>query len=109
VSLNDPVMLVSGESGVDRVETIASDAEEHDPLAQALRGAERDALSAAIDLLPDRERTVITLIYKHNRSLASIGELLGVTESRVCQLHGVGKRRLRTILENAERAERRVA
>lgn len=99
LSLNDPVVLVTGEAGVERVETIPSDADEFDPLGQALRSAEREALAAAIERLPDRERTVITLIYHQGRSLASIGELLGVTESRVCQLHGAGKRRLRTLLE----------
>jgi len=103
LSLNDAVVLATGESGVERVETIPSDNDEVDPLASALRGAEREALREAIERLPDRERTVITLIYEHGRSLASIGELLGVTESRVCQLHGAGKRRLRTLLEAAER------
>jgi RNA polymerase sigma factor for flagellar operon FliA len=104
LSLNDAVVLATGESGVERVETIPSDADEFDPLSQALRGAERELLAAAIDRLPERERTVITLIYQHGRSLASIGELLGVTESRVCQLHGAGKRRLRTLLEGPELA-----
>lgn len=41
----------------------------------------------AVDSLPDRERLVIEQHYYHSRKLADIGRDLGVTESRVCQLH----------------------
>ncbi len=44
-------------------------------------------LAAAIDALPDRERIVIALYYYENLTLREIGEVLGVTESRVSQLH----------------------
>lgn len=47
----------------------------------------RQILTDAIQRLPDRERLVITLYYFEGLTLAEIGEVLGVTESRVCQIH----------------------
>jgi RNA polymerase sigma factor for flagellar operon FliA len=47
----------------------------------------RDRLAEAIESLPDRERLVIALYYYENLTLREIGEVLGVTESRVSQLH----------------------
>jgi RNA polymerase sigma factor for flagellar operon FliA len=47
----------------------------------------RHVLGDAINRLPDRERLVITLYYYEGMTLAEIGEVLGVTESRVCQIH----------------------
>jgi RNA polymerase sigma factor for flagellar operon FliA len=47
----------------------------------------RHILTDAINRLPDRERLVITLYYFEGLTLAEIGEVLGVTESRVCQIH----------------------
>ncbi|MGH8875404.1 MAG: RNA polymerase sigma factor WhiG [Acidimicrobiia bacterium] len=44
-------------------------------------------LADAINRLPDRERLVITLYYYEGLTLAEIGGVLGVTESRVCQIH----------------------
>ena len=47
----------------------------------------RHLLGDAINRLPDRERLVVTLYYYEGLTLAEIGEVLGVTESRVCQIH----------------------
>ena len=44
-------------------------------------------LADAINRMPDRERLVLTLYYYEGLTLAEIGEVLGVTESRVCQIH----------------------
>lgn len=44
-------------------------------------------LGEAITDMPERERTVIVLYYFESMTLAQIGEILGVTESRVCQIH----------------------
>ena len=41
----------------------------------------------AINRLADRERLVVTLYYYEGLTLSEIGEVLGVTESRVCQIH----------------------
>lgn len=47
----------------------------------------RRALVDSINRLPDRERLVVTLYYYEGLTLAEIGDVLGVTESRVCQIH----------------------
>jgi len=47
----------------------------------------RGLLAAAIGSLSDREKIVVTLYYFEGLTLAEIGEILGVTESRVCQIH----------------------
>ena len=63
-----------------------------DPLAeepQAAMGqtALRESLAEAIARLPEREKLVVTLYYYEELTLREIGEVLGVTESRVSQLH----------------------
>jgi RNA polymerase sigma factor FliA len=47
----------------------------------------RGMLAAAINSLSEREKIVVTLYYFEGLTLAEIGEILGVTESRVCQIH----------------------
>jgi RNA polymerase sigma factor for flagellar operon FliA len=47
----------------------------------------RQALASAINRMPEREKVVLTLYYYEGLTLAEIGEVLGVTESRVCQIH----------------------
>jgi RNA polymerase sigma factor for flagellar operon FliA len=55
----------------------------------------RSALVEAIGNLPEREQLVMSLYYDEELNLREIGEVLGVTESRVCQLHGQAVARLR--------------
>lgn len=69
-----------------------------DPFADVTDEAMRDALVAAIDKLPERERLVMSLYYEQELNLKEIGAVLGVTESRVCQLHGQALARLRARL-----------
>ncbi len=47
----------------------------------------KDILAGAINKLPEREKVVITLYYYEGLTLAQIGQVLGVTESRICQMH----------------------
>src|SRR5918998_152581 len=58
-----------------------------DPEAEAHASELKDRLAEAIEHLPERERLVIALYYYENLTLREIGEVLGVTESRVSQLH----------------------
>jgi len=56
-------------------------------------------LAAAIGRLPDREKLVLSLYYERELNLKEIGAVLGVSESRVCQIHGQALLRLRAMLE----------
>ena len=55
-----------------------------------------------IKKLPDRERTVLVLYYEENLTLGEIGEVLGVTESRVSQIHSKAVLQLRSRLRTAD-------
>ena len=84
----DELMSVGGEKGeaVSLVDTLA-DAKAADPQASFESEETRHILAGAINHLPERERLVITLYYYEGLTLAQIGQVLGVTESRVCQMH----------------------
>ena len=59
----------------------------------------REAVADAIARLPEREKLVIALYYYENLTLREIGEVLGVTESRVSQLHTKAVLRLKSRLQ----------
>jgi RNA polymerase sigma factor FliA len=63
----------------------------------------REILADAIRRLPERERDVLSLYYYEGLTLAEIGSILGVTESRVCQIHTKAVIQLRARLAAAER------
>jgi RNA polymerase sigma factor for flagellar operon FliA len=58
-----------------------------DPMLAAELSERKHLIARAIDSLPDREKLVISLYYKEDMTLKEIGAVLGITESRVCQLH----------------------
>jgi RNA polymerase sigma factor for flagellar operon FliA len=59
----------------------------------------RAALTAVIEGLPERERLVLSLYYDEELNLREIGEVLSVTESRVCQIHGQALVRVRARMQ----------
>ncbi len=58
-----------------------------DPQASFEDTEVRAMLAEAVNRMPEREKTVIVLYYFEGMTLAQIGEVLGVTESRICQIH----------------------
>jgi RNA polymerase sigma factor for flagellar operon FliA len=58
----------------------------------------RQALVDAIKNLPEREQYVMSMYYEEDMNLKEIAAVLGVTESRVCQLHSQSIARLRAKL-----------
>ena len=73
------------------------------PMAMLEQSELRSQLAAAIDRMPEREKVVLSLYYFENFTLAQIGEVLGVTESRVSQIHTKSVLQLRSRLQAAQR------
>jgi RNA polymerase sigma factor for flagellar operon FliA len=75
-----------------------------EPQAEMAQTEVRELLGEAIARLPEREKIVVTLYYYEELTLREIGEVLGVTESRVSQLHTKAVLRLRSRLSSPARA-----
>jgi RNA polymerase sigma factor for flagellar operon FliA len=69
------------------------------PEHHAAEQDQRRVLADIIDGLPENERLVISLYYYDGLTLKEIGKVLGVTESRVCQLHSKAVMRLRGLMK----------
>jgi RNA polymerase sigma factor FliA len=97
----DELWAISGDGEeVSLIDTL-EDSQSPDP-QHALSEAEfREALADAIGRLPEREQLVIRLYYYEELTLREIGEVLGVTESRVSQLHTTVMLRLRSRLSGS--------
>ena len=89
------------DEGQSALGSIKDDAAE-DPVAIFESVEIKDILAGAIDRLPEREKTVIALYYYEGLTLKEIGQVLGVTESRVSQLHTKAVLRLRARLHAAQ-------
>jgi RNA polymerase sigma factor FliA len=102
VALDEMWSVSPGGEPVSLMDTLG-DARAGDP-ADLLDVTElRDTLADAIARLPERERIVVALYYYDNLSLKEIGEILGVTESRVSQLHTKAVLRLKGRLQEGVR------
>jgi len=88
----------SGRQGGTTVKDTITDGR-HDPVEAYEVDEMKHLLADAINRMPDRERLVLTLYYYEGLTLAEIGSLLGVTESRVCQIHTKSILQLRSRLQ----------
>lgn len=94
-------LIAAGRGGTGAGASLAEslpDNHAEDPVATLVDLDSRRQLADAIAQLAERDRVVVTLYYFENLTLAEIGKVLGVTESRVCQLHTRAVLRLRTKL-----------
>lgn len=98
----DELLTVGGErsGGATMGDTVADWA--HDPVAAFESDEMKHVLADAINRMPDRERLVLTLYYYEALTLSEIGDVLGVTESRVCQIHTKAILQLRSRLVEPE-------
>ena len=81
-----------------KLHEILTDPVEESPLDAIELEDDHAEVIEALDSLPDRERFVLVQHYYRHRNLAPIGDEMGVTESRACQLHRRGLRLLEQIL-----------
>ncbi|VUD56532.1 RNA polymerase sigma factor FliA [Thalassocella blandensis] len=86
---DDDQQLSGGEGEVNQLSQPAEDVR---------RAAMQQALAAAIDKLPEREKLVLSLYYEQELNLKEIGQVLEVSESRVSQIHSQAAARLRSKL-----------
>ena len=85
----------AGDEGEDFLERHFTD-NEADPLHLLEDKSLKQALVLGIERLPEREKLMMALDYEKELNLREIGEVMGVTESRVCQLHSQAIARLRS-------------
>jgi RNA polymerase sigma factor for flagellar operon FliA len=102
----DELWTIGGSGGdqvalIDTIEDIDAPSPESSLSATELK----EALGEAIARLPEREKLVVTLYYYEELTLREIGEVLGVTESRVSQLHTKAILRLKARLSGGQRTE----
>ena len=94
-SLDDMTPLDDGEVSVE-----ATLADETPGISERLDDeSDKQQLAEALSELPERERTMLSLYYYEGLTLKEIGHVLGVTESRVSQIHGKALSMLRAILK----------
>jgi RNA polymerase sigma factor for flagellar operon FliA len=91
-------LLVDDDGSAPRLVDTLRDTAALDPQAMAEHGEARQLLARAVEQLPEREKVVVSLYYFEGLTLADIGRVLGVTESRICQLHTKAVLHLRTKL-----------
>jgi len=85
----------AGEEGEDFLERHFTD-NEADPLSLLEDKSLKQTLVSGIERLPEREKLMMALYYESELNLREIGEVMGVTESRICQLHSQAIARLRS-------------
>lgn len=95
-SLNSTITDVD-DTEIERLDTLPCDDAAVDPERAMIDNAARERLARAVSELSDRERSIMVMLHTHHMTLAETGAVLGVTESRVSQLHT----RIRTKLAKA--------
>ncbi len=79
---------------------ILTDEDADDAFSKVAQSETSAALKAAIERLDERDRLILSLYYEQELTYREIGAILGVTESRICQLLRAGHSKLREMLED---------
>ncbi len=101
----DSMMGGDGEGDVGSLLSTLEDPNSPDPVSLAERRGLLDSLAEAISHLSDREKLLLALYYKEELTMREISRVMGVSESRVCQLHTRAILRLRAQLQIWRRQE----
>ena len=102
-ALDELWTVSAGGDQIALIDTI-EDTQGPEPQSALAQAEMREALGEAIARLPEREKLVVTLYYYEELTLREIGEVLGVTESRISQLHTKAILRLKARLGGPARA-----
>lgn len=94
----------SSEESLEVIDTL-QDSNSQTPYEMAEEKNVKQELENALKRLPERERNIMVLYYQENMTLKEIGQMLGMSESRVCQLHAQSIVKLKNIL-NEKRSQR---
>ena len=97
LSLDEVWQNDDGNKPISRLQTV-EDSLITDQFSYVHQAEVKELLAQAIDQLPEKERLVIVLYYYENLTLREIGDVLNVSESRVCQIHTKVVLRLRSLL-----------
>ncbi|MCL2089629.1 MAG: FliA/WhiG family RNA polymerase sigma factor [Micrococcales bacterium] len=104
VAALDEVLTTDSSVGGQPLSERLADDDAVDPAGEVESQETSHLLARAIEMLNERERLVVVLYYFERRTLAQIGRVLGVTESRISQIHNAAVGRLRTAMNEAEAA-----
>ncbi|MBI4511910.1 MAG: FliA/WhiG family RNA polymerase sigma factor [Deltaproteobacteria bacterium] len=100
-AVRERALAVTPDTLDDERGTALADGQAEDPVELLALAQSRERLVAALNALPERQRQVLSLYYVEELSLKEIGDLFGVTESRVCQIHGEALKKLRLSMQDA--------
>src|SRR3954447_16624231 len=92
------------ESPVELIETIEGADNATDPEQATVSQVAKERFREVFQTLPDRDRQVAILLYVHDLTMREVGQVLGVTESRISQLHSGLKKLIREKLERTDQA-----
>ena len=106
LSLDAPLSSLTQDDEVASLGDLLEDSRSPGPQEQVERTELMDALIDAIDRLPEREQLLLSLYYHEELTMKEISSLMGVSESRICQLHMQAVLRLRTALNGQATVER---
>jgi RNA polymerase sigma factor FliA len=106
LSLDAPLGSLTQDDEVASLADLLEDSRSPGPQEQVERTELMDALIDAIDRLPEREQLLLSLYYHEELTMKEISSLMGVSESRICQLHMQAVLRLRTALNGQTTVER---
>jgi RNA polymerase sigma factor FliA len=98
LSLDAPFSSLSQDDEVASLGDLLEDTSTPGPAEQVEKNELTTLLAAAIDNLPERERILVSLYYSDELTMKEISKVMGVSESRVCQLHMQAVLRLRACL-----------
>ena len=105
LSLDAPLGSLSQDDEVTSLSELLEDHTAPGPVEQAEQQELTEMLSAAIEILPQREKLLLALYYHEELTMKEISKILRVSESRVCQLHMQAVMRLRSSLSSYRSGE----